>query len=351
MPWIARVRALFRREELTRELNEELEFHLAMREERNVEQGMPVAQAQRAARLRFGNPVLWRERISEIDLVLLPQTVLQDVRYGIRMLLRNPGFTIVAVAALALGIGVNTTIFTAYKAFFASPLDARDPGKMVNLALILHSGATASYFSYSDYQAYRDGLRSFSGVIAEGGGEQLTMSGADGVLRQRKSEMGSLVEKLRLLPASASVAQFASTLFVSENYFSVLGLTALRGRLFTTEDAQALRALPSVVVSEDYWQKELGGDPALLGKTIRLNGIAFTVIGVTPHNFVGTTGFTVPDFWLPLSLEPLLHAHDDSLHDREHRCCRLFARLSPGGGHPAGAVRGDPTGRAPPPVA
>jgi hypothetical protein len=177
------------------------------------------------------------------------------------------------------------------------------------------------------------------------------MSGADGVLRQRKSEMGSLVEKLRLLPASASVAQFASTLFVSENYFSVLGLTALRGRLFTTEDAQALRALPSVVVSEDYWQKELGGDPALLGKTIRLNGIAFTVIGVTPHNFVGTTGFTVPDFWLPLSLEPLLHAHDDSLHDREHRCCRLFARLSPGGGHPAGAVRGDPTGRAPPPFA
>ncbi len=330
MPWIARVRALFRREELTRELNEELEFHLAMRKERNIEQGMPVAEAQRAARLRFGNPVLWRERISEIDLVLLPQTVLQDVRYGIRMLLRNPGFTVVAVVALALGIGVNTTIFTAYKAFFASPLDARDPGKMVNLALILHSGATASYFSYSDYQAYRDGLHSFSGVIAEGGGEQLTMSGANGILRQRKSEMGSLVEKLRLLPASASVGQFASTLFVSENYFSVLEVTALRGRLFTPEDTQALSALPSVVVSEDYWQKELGGDPALLGKTIRLNGIAFTVIGVTPHNFVGTTGFAVPDFWLPLSLEPLLHAHDDSLHDREHRCCRLFARLSPG---------------------
>src|ERR1700677_2045086 len=185
MPWIARVRALFRREELTRELNEEIEFHLAMREERNVEQGMPVAEAQRAARLRFGNPVLWRERLSEIDLVLLPQTVLQDVRYGIRMLLRNPGFTMVAVVALALGIGVNTTIFTAYKAFFALPLDAHDPGTMVNLGLILHSGETVPNFSYPDYQVYRDGLHSFSGVIAQGGGEQLTMSGADGVARQR----------------------------------------------------------------------------------------------------------------------------------------------------------------------
>ena len=173
MPWIARMRALFRRDELTRELDEELAFHLAMREERNIEQGMPVAEAQRAARLRFGNPVLWRERLSEIDLVLLPQTVLQDVRYGIRMLLRNAGFTMVAVVALALGIGVNTTIFTAYKAFFASPLDARDPGKMVNLALILRSGITVPNFSYSDYQAYRDGLHLFSGVIAQGGGSEL----------------------------------------------------------------------------------------------------------------------------------------------------------------------------------
>jgi macrolide transport system ATP-binding/permease protein len=322
--------ALFRRDELTRELEEELAFHLAMREERNIEQGMPVAEAQRAARLRFGNPVLWHERLSEIDLVLLPQTVLQDVRYGIRMLLRNPGFTMVAVVALALGIGVNTTIFTAYKAFFALPLDARDPGKMVNLALILHSGVTVPNFSYSDYQAYRDGLHLFSGVIAEGGGEQLTMSGADGVARQRNSGMGSLVEKLRLLPASASVAQFASALFVSENYFTVLGVAALRGRLFKAEDTQALGAFPSVVISEDYWQREFGGDLALLGKTIRLNGIAFTIIGVTPHNFAGTMGFAVPDFWIPLTLEPLVHAHDDFLHDRENQCCRLFARLGPG---------------------
>jgi predicted permease len=330
MPWIVRVRALFRRDQLTREHDEELAFHLAMREQRNIEQGMQVAEAKRAARLRFGNPVLWREQLSEIDLVLLPQTVLQDVRYGIRMLLRNAGFTIVAVVALALGIGVNTTIFTAKKAFFALPLGARDPGRMVNLGLILQSGETTSNFSYPDYQAYRDGLRSLSGVIAQGGGDQLTMSGADGIARQRNSGLGNLVEKLRVLPASASDAQFASVQFVSENYFEVLGVTASRGRLFKADDTQALRVFPSVVISEDYLQREFAGDLALLGRTIRLNGIAFTIIGVTPHNFAGTMGFAVPDFWLPLTLEPLVHANDASLHDRESQCCRLFARLGPG---------------------
>jgi macrolide transport system ATP-binding/permease protein len=330
MPWIARVHALLRREKLTKELDEELAFHLAMREQRNIEQGMPVAEAQRAARLRFGNPLLWRERLSEIDVVLLPQTVLQDVRYGIRMLLRNPGFSIVAVVALALGIGVNTTIFTAYKAFFALPLDAHDPGTMVNLGLILHSGEIVPNFSNPDYQAYRNVLHSLSGVIAQGGGEQLSMSGADGIARQRNSGVGSLVEKLRFLPVSASTAQFASVLFVSENYFQVLGVTASRGRLFKAEDTQTLSTFPSVVISENYWQREFAGDLALLGKTIRLNGIAFTIIGVTPHNFAGTMGFAAPDFWLPLTLEPLIHANDNLLHDRESECCRLFARLGPG---------------------
>ena len=330
MSWIAQVRALFRREELSKELGEGLAPRVALREEGNIEQGMPAAKVQRAARLRFGNPVLWRARISEIDLMLLPQTIFQDVKYGLRMSLRNAGFTMVAVVALALGIGVNTTLFAAYKVFFASPVDARNSNEMVDLALLLHSGATASYFSYSDYQAYRDGLHLLDGVIAEGGGEQVTISGAEGIQRQTNSELGSLVAKLRLLPESASTAQFASVLYVSENYFPVLGVTAWRGRLFTTEDTQTLKTFPSVVISEDYWQREFGGDPALLGKTIRLNGIAFTIIGVTPHNFVGTTGFAVPDFWLPLSLEPLLHARDDFLHDRENQCCRLFARLGPG---------------------
>lgn len=94
------------------------------------------------------------------------ETILQDLRYGARMLCRNAGFTAVAVLALALGIGVNTAVFTAYKAMVARSLDARDPGKLVNLALIRDSGAADFVFSYPDYEAYRDSLRSFSGLIA-----------------------------------------------------------------------------------------------------------------------------------------------------------------------------------------
>jgi predicted permease len=330
MAWFSRLRALLGREKMTREIDEELEFHLAMREQLNLDRGMAPVEAVRDARLRLGNPVVWRERISEIDLMTLPQTVLQDLRYGTRLLMRNPAFTILAVFALALGIGVNTAVFTAYKAFFARPLDASDPGKMGNLALVLHSGVTTPNFSYPDYQAYRDGLHSFSGIIATSESEQLTVSGAEGIVRPPSTGIGSLVAGLRLLPASASDAEFAGTFPVSENYFSVLGVTALRGRTFKAEDTAALAASPSVLISENYWQKRFGGDPALLGKTIRLNGVAFNVIGITPHNFVGTYGFGVPDFWLPISLEPLVHANNGLLRDRENLCCRLFGRLAPG---------------------
>ena len=98
--------------------------------------------------------------------MILFETLLQDLRYGARTLRRNAGFTIVSILALALGIGVNTAVFTAYKAFIARPLDARDPDTLVNVSLRLQSGATNARFSYPDYEAYRDGLRSFSGVIA-----------------------------------------------------------------------------------------------------------------------------------------------------------------------------------------
>ena len=98
--------------------------------------------------------------------MIMPEVLLQDLRYGIRVLYRNAGFTAIGVFALALGIGVNTAVFTAYKAMVARPLDARDPGRMVNIALIRDSGATDFTFSYPDYEAYRNSLRSFSGLIA-----------------------------------------------------------------------------------------------------------------------------------------------------------------------------------------
>lgn len=243
-------------------------------------------------------------------------------------MLRNAGFTAVSVFVLALGIGVNTAVFTAYKAFVARPLDARDPGTLVNFALHVPSGAIDAEFSYPDYEAYRDHLKSFTGVIAVSI-DQLRLTGAGGIVNRRNAGAGSLIRRLGLLRPTASNAEFASTFIVSKNYFSVLGVPALRGRTFGSIGARELAASPSVLISENYWQRRFGGDPAVLGKNIRLNGAAFTIIGITPHNFIGTS-VAVPDFWMPLSLYRLVHPESNRLHDRDDLCCRVFGRLAPG---------------------
>jgi predicted permease len=260
--------------------------------------------------------------------MILFETVLQDLRYGGRTLLRNARFTAVSILALALGIGVNTAVFTAYKAFVVRPLDARDPGTMVNVALRLQSGLTSARFSYPDYEAYRDHLHSLSGVIAFSI-EQLRLTGAEGIGSQRRAEDGSAMRRLGLLPPAVNNAEFASTFMVSEHYFSVLGVTALAGRTFDSMGLPELAASPAVLISENYWQRRFAGDPAVLGKTVRLNGAAFTIVGMTPHDFVGTS-VAVPDFWLPISLEPLIHPEGRRLRDRDDLWCRVFGRLAPG---------------------
>jgi len=260
--------------------------------------------------------------------MILPETLLQDLRYAARVLSRNAGFTVVAALALALGIGVNTAVFTAYKAMVARPLQARDAGEMVNLALLRDSGAADFTFSYPDYEAYRDSARSFRGLIATKL-EHMRLSAAGGIVSQRSSMAESGMGRLGLLSSGAGNAEFASVLAVSENYFAVLGVPAMRGRTFDSIGVPGLLASPSVLISENYWQKRFAGDPAVLGKTVRLNGAAVRVVGITPHDFVGTH-IGVPDFWLPLSLEPLVHADENWLRSAGNQCCRLFGRLVPG---------------------
>ena len=259
---------------------------------------------------------------------MLAETLLQDLRYAVRILTRNAGFTAVSLVALALGIGLNTAAFTAWKAMIARPLDARDPGTMLNVALTLHSGRSSPWFSYPDYETYRDHVHSCSGMIAAIP-DRLTLSAAGRVISDRTAVAGSLLGRLGMLPATANNAEFASTFLVSENYFSVLGVPPVRGRAFDSMARAELAGTPSVLISWNYWQTRFAGDPAILGKTIRLNGAAFTIIGITPRDFVGTT-IAVPDFWMPLSLEPLVNPESDWLRDRETPNLRMFGRLAPG---------------------
>lgn len=253
-------------------------------------------------------------------------TVLQDLRYAVRTLLRNRALTAVLIVALALGIGVNTAVFTAYRVFIARPLDARDPNTLVNVAVRLESGATNARFSYPDYEAYRDHLESFSGIIAFFI-EQLVLTDAGGAASPAQS--ASLMKRLGLLSPSVSNIEHANTFVVSENYFSVLGVPPVRGRAFDAISPSELAATPSVLISENYWQRRFASDPLILGKTVRLNGAAFTIVGITPIDFTGTS-IAVPNFWLPLRQYQLVHPSSARLTDRDDVCCRVWGRLRAG---------------------
>lgn len=257
--------------------------------------------------------------------MILPETILHDLKYGIRALSRNPWSSAVTILSLALGIGVNTAVFTAHKAFVDRPLDARNPGEMVNMALLRDSGSAEYAFSYPDYEAYRESVRGFSGLIAFRPA-RVTLSNAGGIVDQRTSYERSPMA--RMMAAGASNAEFAFVFIVSDNYFRTLGVSALHGRTFEPGDTESV-GLPPVLVSENYWRRRFDADPGIVGKTVHLNGIAVTVIGVTPHDFVGT-GVNAPAFWLPLSIEPLINADSQWLHRRENRQYRLFGRLAPG---------------------
>ena len=162
----------------------------------------------------------------------LPESVLQDVKYGVRSIRRNAQFTAVAVVALAIGIGINTTVFTAYKALLKRGIEARDASSIVSLTQVRQSGQREAQFSYPDYEGYKQ-ARTLSGLVATGQQfEQLIMSDAGGSANSRKAASDSLFAKWGLLPSStaASKAELASIITVSENYFSVLGVPVARGR-------------------------------------------------------------------------------------------------------------------------
>ena len=156
--------------------------------------------------------------------MILPETVLYDLRYGARMLSRNTASAVVTVIALAIGIATNTAVFTAYKAIVGRPIEARHPSEWSTSHSTRDSGATDFTFSYPDYEAYRDSARSLSGLIAYQFAH-VTLSNAGSMVSQRASTAASGFGKLALLPSGSTHAEFASVAVVSENYFQVLGVS------------------------------------------------------------------------------------------------------------------------------
>ena len=242
--------------------------------------------------------------------------MIQDIRFALRLIRRNPAFTAIAIATLALGIGVNTVSFTFFNAFVLRPLPVRDPEALVKLNALDRNGRTQS-FSIAEYRDVRDHNVVFSDVIALG---PLPVSLGDAVA-------GRAATDYSIIPAGY---QFAFGLTVSGNYFLVLGGQPSLGRLLTPNDDVTPRAHAVVVLSEGFWRRQFGGDPTLVGRTIRLNGRPYEVIGIAGKDFVGTQP-NVPDFWVPLAMRGQLQGDPaDALYsDRAYRSVGLYGRLKP----------------------
>ncbi len=254
-------------------------------------------------------------------------TIIQDLRYGLRSLVRSRWSTVITILSLALGIGVNCFVLTCYKAFFLRPLDAHNAGEMVNIGLTRNSGVSEYSFSYIDYQSFSESVPAFSGLIAYRPA-RLMLSNAGEMISQRTAFRQSTMGRLGLSLPGAGNAEFANSFVVSENYFKVLGVSIIQGHTWDSANTVGPAATPSVLVSENYWKRRFAGDPAIVGKTVYLNGVEVTIIGVTPRDFVGTN-IATPAFWIPISIEPLINADSQWLLARDRRY-QLKGRLAPG---------------------
>jgi predicted permease len=206
------------------------------------------------------------------------QTLWQDLRYGTRMMMKAPGFTIVAVLSIALGIAVNTSVFTIVNGMLLKPMPVRNPERLVALYTTEPNSIYPSSFSYPDYLDYRDHNQVFKELFIHYT-TQLSMAGRDGLAEMVAGEM------------------------VTGNYFTGLGLDAALGRMLAPEDDLKPGAHPVAVLSHSFWQRRLGGDLNVVGQTIKLNGHDFTIIGVAKKGFSGTRQFGwIPDVYLPLMM-------------------------------------------------
>ncbi len=313
--WL-RAKAIWKRGQLDRDLNDEIAFHLSMREEENRRSGIGPDEACYEAHRQFGNPTSLKERSREMWTLVSLEGLLQDIRFGARKLRKSPGFTIVAVLTLALGIGANTAIFSLIHSVMLKSLPVANPSELYRLGAStnccvlggLREEGDFGIFSYALYKQFRDSTPEFRDMAAFSGGLSF--------LTVRRAGAATLSEPY--------VGEF-----VSGNYFSTFGLGAYSGRLLSQADDQ-LNAPPVAVMSYRVWREHFSLDPAIIGGNFLIDGHSLTVIGVAPPGFFGETLRTdPPDFWIPLADEPLLHQDGSLLAHPELDWLFLIGRLKP----------------------
>ncbi|HET6176826.1 MAG TPA: ABC transporter permease [Candidatus Sulfotelmatobacter sp.] len=298
--------ALFHRSRIEGEMDEELRFHIENRAEDLERSGVPRAEAERRARIEFGGLERFKEEVREERGGLWLGTLWSDVRFGLRMLRKNPGFTAVAVLTLALGIGANTTIFSWVRCILLNPLPGvGDPERIAALETVAPNGEWLPT-SYLDFRDLRDNCKLTAKM--------------------------SVTKPLDLAAGDENAIERVWGEGVSGNFFDLLQVTPELGRFFSTEEVDHQQnAHPLVVIGHSYWTSHFHADPSVIGATLRINHFPYTIIGVAPPTFGGSMGGFSFEMWVPATMYGQLSATgDQTLVDRKWRTFRVLARLAPG---------------------
>jgi predicted permease len=293
---------------------EELEGHLQMHTEDNVRKGMTATEARREALMKLGGIEQTKELYHDRQTLPVLEVFMQDLRYGLRMLRKNPGFTAVAVLSLALGIGANTTIFTVVNAILLNALPVRDLPRLVEMdtvdskTLVTQARSEKLGMSFPNFQDYRRDNQVFTDLAAFVPIAVTWSGGAEP--RQLQGEL------------------------VSATYFEVLGIRPARGRFFMPDEDTKPNGNDVAVLSYALWANKLGSDPGIIGKPLILDARPYTVIGVAPRGFRGTiTFFSSEQVWIPISMKDQVLGGKAKDFFNERRALTLggtFGRLKPG---------------------
>ena len=293
--WL-RLKALIHRREFDRDLDDEINFHLAMRERKQQKLGLSTDDARYATRRRFGNTTLLKENTREMWTFAFVETLWQDACYAVRTLRKSPALLAVVVLSLALGIGANSTIFSVLNAVLYRPLPYRQPGWLMAIW---------------ETEAGRQNSEEPPAIA----------DGADWKKQSHVFEDIALTSFPESTPlAGDGQAEQARAQFVTPNFFHLMGASPMLGRLFTASEAQDLTQ--TVVISSPFWKRRFNGDPRVLGKTLKISGVLSTVVGVMPPSFGSFYGDRL-DLWCPIDAESTRYS------ERKDRWLMAIGRLKP----------------------
>jgi predicted permease len=310
--FFTRLAGTFHKEEPGGNFSQELEGHLQMHTDDNLRSGMSPEEARRNALIKLGGVQQTRELYQDRKGLPILDVLLQDLRYGLRVLGKNPGFTAVAVLSLALGIGANTTIFTVVNAILLNALPVRDLPRLVQLdtvdskTLVTQANSEKLGMSYPNFKDYRRDNQVFT-------------------------DLATYTPAFLTWGASAEPRQVQGEL-VSANYFDVLGLRPERGRFFLPDEDTKTNGNDVAVLSYYFWANKLGSDSTIVGKPLVFNARPYTVVGVAPRGFKGTATFLSSEqVWIPVSMKDQILGGkaQEFFNDRRYLGVLSFGRLKP----------------------